>query len=231
MYNEEEILPATLEAVHTYMEERFSDAYEVIYVDDGSVDASPEIVEKTQYPHTRVLRNAENHGKGYVVRRGMLEAKGDICIFTDCDLAYGTAVVGEMVDLFLSHPETDIFVGSRDKHPEGYEGYSFIRRLASRIFRALLRVFCGLRLSDSQSGIKGFRRPAAEKIFRNAEENGFAFDFEAILIGEKCGFTFGEMPVKVLGNRTGRIRVLRDGFRMLAEVRAIRRRIRKSRLN
>ena len=227
MYNEEKILPDTLARLSSYMAARFPGDYEILYVDDGSRDGSVALVEKHTDERTRVLRNEENHGKGYVVRQGMLAACGEIRVFTDCDLAYGEEAVGEIISFLEENPALGVAVGSRAKHPQGYAGYSFKRKSASRIYRLFLRVFCGLRLSDSQSGIKAFRAAAAEQIFSEVQTNGFAFDFEVILLGEKYGIPFGEMPVKVIGNRPGHVRLLRDSFQMIGEIRRIKKRVKK----
>lgn len=225
MYNETEILPDTLARVSAFMEGRYGEDYEVLYVDDGSSDGSADLVEKSEYPRTRVLRNAENHGKGFVVRQGMLAACGRVRVFTDCDLAYGTEMIGTAADFLENNPEFGAVIGSRDKHPEGYAGYTFMRKLASRTFRSVLRILGGLKLSDSQSGIKGFTAAAAEKIFSRAETNGFAFDFEAILLADRLGISFGEIPAKVVGNRPGHVRLLRDSTRMLREIFRIKKRV------
>ncbi len=181
----------------------------------------------TAGPAIRVLRGPENRGKGYAVRRGMLAARGDILIFTDCDLAYGTAAIGEIYDALVSDSAHDAVIASRALHPAGYEGYSFFRRFLSRSYRAILRLFFGLRLSDSQSGLKAFRREAARAIFSRAEVDRYAFDFELILIGERLGVRFGEMPARVILNNKGKIRLFRDSLRMLCDLVRIRRRVRK----
>lgn len=227
MYNEKEILPETLAAVSSFMKEEFREGYEVIFSDDGSLDGSADIVEAFPDPRLRALRGKENRGKGNAVKRGMCEARGEIRIFTDCDLAYGTAVVGEVYRFLRENTAYGAAVGSRHLHPEGYAGYSFVRRVMSRAYRLFLRLFGGLSLSDSQSGIKGFTAEAAEAIFRQVETEGYAFDFEVILLGEKKKIAFAEIPVKVVGNRPGHIRLLRDSLRMVRDIRRIRRRIRK----
>jgi dolichyl-phosphate beta-glucosyltransferase len=228
MYNESAILADTLARLSSFARDRFGDGYEILLVDDGSTDGSADLAEAYPDGHLRVLRSTPNRGKGYAVRTGMLEARGACILFTDCDLAYGEEALGDLYDFMMAHPTADAAVGSRALHPNGYEGYTFSRRLVSRAYRLLLRCFFGLRLSDSQSGLKGFRKPAAEAIFSRCETDRFAFDFEAIMIGQRLGFTFAEMPARVVYNRTGgSISLLRDSARMLRDLFRIRRRVKR----
>lgn len=231
LYNEETILNETVNAVRDYMNTAFPDDHEVIFVDDGSTDASKEILDKLCTDAVRYISYQPNRGKGCAVRQGMLEGKGDLIIFTDCDLAYGTDVVSEMVKLFDEHPEYDAVVGSRVKHPEGYAGYNFFRKIVSKTYLRLLRLWGGLSLSDSQTGIKGFRNAAAKKIFSLCEVDRFAFDYEAIKIGQKCGYRFGELPVKIVNNRPSTIRFFRDTRRMLRDVGRAKKRIKKLKID
>lgn len=228
MYNESAILPDTLARLSAYARATFVSDYELLFVDDGSTDNSAEIVENYPDEATRVLRYTPNRGKGCAVRTGMLAARGERILFTDCDLAYGTEALGEMLAFWQEHPSADAVIASRALHPAGYEGYTLARRLFSRTYRLVLRLFFGLRLSDSQSGLKGFTRAAAEKIFSLCETDRFAFDFEAIMIGERLGLEFAEMPARVLYNRPGgKVSLVRDSARMLRDLFRIRRRVRK----
>jgi dolichyl-phosphate beta-glucosyltransferase len=227
MYNEKDILPATVTRLCSYMKATFPDGYEILFVDDGSQDGSPEIVEKYGDEATRVLRSDRNYGKGHAVREGILAARGKYIVFTDCDLAYGTGVIGRAVAFLCAYPRYGAVIGSRALHPRGYEGYSLFRRVVSLGYKTILRLFCGLRLSDSQSGIKGFTAEAAREIFSRCEVDRYAFDFEAIAVGARRGVRFGEMPVRVIENRPGRIRFVRDSLRMLRDLVGVRRRLRK----
>ncbi len=227
LYNEAQALPDTLPRLSHYLEKTFPGQYELLLIDDGSTDGTPAVAAGLKNDHTRVISYFPNRGKGHAVRTGMLEGKGEVLLFTDCDLAYGCEVLGEMVSHFASFPEADVLVGSRACHPEGYAGYRWYRRWASRLYRWVLRRFFGLTLSDSQSGIKGFRRPAARAIFSHCQTDRFAFDLEAILIGQRLGYNVKEMPVRVLENGKGKMHLLRDSLQMLRDLCRIRRRVRR----
>ena len=226
-YNEEKILTETAATVRAYMDATFGDDYEVIWIDDGSTDSTPALIESVCDDRFRSVVYTPNRGKGYAVRQGMLAAEGAVVIFTDCDLAYGLDVIKEMVDVFDADPTLDAVVGSRAKHPEGYAGYTFFRKVVSKSYLTLLRIWGGLHLSDSQTGLKGFRRDAAQMIFSRCEIDRFAFDFEAIMLGERMGAKFGEMPVKIVNHRESKIRFFRDARRMMRDISRAKKRIKK----
>ncbi len=227
VYNEESILPSTVREVSDYMKDTFGEEYEVIFINDGSRDASEEILASCHGEGIRVVSYPENRGKGYAIRRGVEAAEGDVIVFTDCDLAYGTGVIKTFYEALSAAGAADIAVGSRTKHENGYASYSPMRKLVSRAYLLVLRVFGGLPLSDSQCGCKGFRKAAAKRIFENAEIDRFAFDFEAILLGLHFGMTFCEIPVAVERHGRSSVRVLRDTLRMLGDLRRMKKRIKR----
>ena len=227
LYNEEKILAATMDEVSAYMKEHFGEDYEVIYIDDGSSDESLRILNEKKDANTRVVSYRPNRGKGCAVRTGILEAMGEIVIFTDCDLAYGCEIVGAFLEHMEKHPELDALIGSRSLHPEGYEGYTFGRKLLSKGYLRFLSIYGGLGLSDSQSGIKGFRREMAHRVFSLATVDRFAFDLEVILLTRRLGGKIGEYPVKIINHRPSTIHFFRDSTRMIRDVRKIKKRIKK----
>lgn len=226
MYNESSIIAETAKTLSDYMESTFDD-YEILFSDDGSRDGSGDIVRSLGLPNVKVVGYENNQGKGCAVRTAMLAAEGDVVMFTDADLAYGTEVVKRVYDIFASAP-TDIVIGSRNLHKDGYEGYTFLRKLASKTYIKILCIAGGLKLSDSQTGCKAFSAKAAKDIFSRCEVNGFAFDFEAILWAQKLGYKFTEMPVKIINHRESKVRIIRDTFRMLKDLRKMKKRIKKA---
>ena len=167
MYNERPIIENTARTLCGYMSEHFEDgSWELIFSDDGSRDSSGEAVRSLNLPGVRVVGYEKNRGKGCAVRTGMLAAEGDIMMFTDADLAYGTEVIGRLVDAFDKNPNADIVIGSRNLSRDGYEGYTFMRRLASKIYLRLLCLVGGFRLTDSQCGCKAFMAPSGAENFR-----------------------------------------------------------------
>ena len=230
MYNESGIIENTAKTLSDYMEANF-DSYEILFSDDGYTDGCGDLIRKLALPHVRVTGYSENHGKGCAVRHAMLEAEGELIMFTDADLAYGTDVIRKFYERHLElkdQPDIGMIIGSRNIGADGYEGYSLLRKIMSKVYIRVLCLAGGFRLSDSQCGCKAFRREAAKQIFQRCEVNGFAFDFEAILWANKLGYAIAEQPVKVINHRESKVRIIRDTLRMLRDLRKMRKRIKKT---
>ena len=226
MYNENSIIADTARTLSAYMEKTFDD-YEIIFSNDGSTDGCDKTVEVLNLPHVRVVGYPVNQGKGCAVRTAMLAAEGDFIMFTDADLAYGTDVIKRVYDTFVENPGTDMIIGSRNLSKDGYEGYTFIRKVASKIYIKVLCFIGGFRLSDSQCGCKAFTKDTVQKIFPRCEVNGFAFDFEAILWAKKLGMTIKEIPVRIINHRESKVHVFSDSFKMLLDLHKMKKRIGK----
>ena len=227
MYNEKRVIAQTAEALSNYMATHFED-YEILFCSDGSTDGCDEIVRSLNLPGVQVIAYQPNQGKGCAVRTAMLAAKGEIRMFTDADLAYGTEVIEGVVKTFSKHPEADLVIGSRNLHKDGYEGYTFLRKLMSKVYIKVLCIAGGFKLSDSQCGCKAFSGRAAEAIFSRCEVNRFAFDFEAILWAIKMNMKIVEMPVKIIHHGESKVNVIQDTLRMLCDLRKMKKRIRKT---
>lgn len=226
MYNESKIIAETAKTVWEYMRKNFGDDFEVIFSNDGSVDGCDKIVEELGLPCVRVVGYEKNQGKGCAVRNAILSSRGEVVLFTDADLAYGVELIKEAHDT-LKEKNADVLVGSRALHPEGYEGYTFIRKLASKTYIKILNIAGGIKLSDSQCGFKAFDGDFARRAFARCETNGFAFDLEAILVADKMGAKFYEMPVKIINHRESKVNVFADAIKMLKEIGKIKKRVKK----
>ncbi len=229
MYNESRLICSSAQTLSDYMQKNFDD-YEIVFCSDGSTDGCDKLVEEMHLPNVRVVAYQQNMGKGYAVRTAFLAAEGDIRMFTDADLAYGTHVIKQVYDTFLLQPDADLVIGSRNLSKEGYEGYTFLRKLMSKIYIKVLCVAGGFRLSDSQCGCKAFSKKATLEIFPRCEVNRFAFDFEAILWSVKLDMKTVEIPVKVINHGESKVHVIKDTLRMLKDLRSMKKRIKKAKI-
>jgi dolichyl-phosphate beta-glucosyltransferase len=172
--------------------------YEIIVVDDGSPDNTAEVARNyaLQVPNLRVIDNDENHGKGYVVRQGLLAAQGKYRLFLDAD---GSTSITHL-DSFLPQMESgyDVVIGSRK-----IEG-SFIqvhqprhREIMGEGGNWLIRIVLGLwSYPDTQCGFKMMNAESAEQVASRMVVDRFGFDFEQIILSIKLGFTVKQMPVR-----------------------------------
>jgi glycosyltransferase involved in cell wall biosynthesis len=197
-YNEEKRLPAALGQVIAYLQGGDWAFAEILVVDDGSTDGTAGVAEKMRadYPNMRVLRNPGNRGKGYAVRHGMLECRGEWALFTDADLS---APIAELETLWqaMEREGAQVAVGSRalDRRLIGVH-QSWFRENAGRVFNLSMRLITGLPFRDTQCGFKLFETGAAREIFRRQLLDGFGFDVEVLFIGRRLGYREIEVPVR-----------------------------------
>lgn len=223
VYNEASIVANTVRALTDYLDGLFPDGgYEVIFSDDGSTDKTVQIIAEAAHPRVRIVGHKPNKGKGAAVRDGMLAARGEYALFTDCDLAYGTEVIGRFCNT-LKESGADAAIGSRRLQDDGYAGYTVLRKLASIIYFKAVALLAGFKYSDSQCGIKCFKTTLAKKIFPQCKIDGFAFDLEVMLLVARSGARVLELPVTIVNHRASKVHVFRDSFRMLRDVLKIRR--------
>jgi dolichyl-phosphate beta-glucosyltransferase len=187
-YNEEKRLPGTLHRVIEWLRQRGLDFSEIVVVDDGSRDNTVGVAEERS--GVRVLRNPGNRGKGYAVRHGMLDARGDWILSTpieDADTLYQAAIESSAA----------IAIGSRaidrslvSVHQSGF------REWGGRAFNVVMRLVTGLGFHDTQCGFKLYRRDAAQTVFSRQKLDGFSFDVEDLYLARKAGLKAIEVPVR-----------------------------------
>lgn len=228
MYNEKNIVESTAKTLTEYLEPKFGDEYEIVFSDDGSTDGCGELVRSLDLPNVRVVSYPDNRGKGSAVREGIKKCVGDVIVCTDCDLAYGTDAIINIYNRIISGGE-HVIIGSRNIASDGYEGYTFLRKMMSKTYIKLVSLIAGFRYSDSQCGLKCYCIESARSIFEHCTVNGFAFDLEVLLLSEKFGMKIAEIPVKIINHResTSKVHPFRDSVKMIKDVKRMKKRIRK----
>lgn len=221
-YNECDRLAASLDAILRFVAEQRWQA-EVLVVNDGSRDRTAEIVLEYARRDARVhlLENPGNRGKGYSVRNGMKQARGDLLLFTDADLS---SPITEAKKLFAAlEAGADVAIGSRWLDPATQtERQSRFRQLAGRSFNLLLRLVLGLRYKDTQCGFKAFTAQAARQIFPRQRIERWGFDPEILFLARKLGLTVREVAVEWAHDDRSKIHPFTDGPRMFLEMAKVR---------
>src|ERR1700737_2117028 len=221
-YNESARIEHALDRVLSCIAEQGWDA-EVLVVDDGSKDEPRGSVQGSisGHPRLHLVQNPGNRGKGYSVRNGLLQAAGDIVMFTDADLS---APMEEAERLIAAiHAGADVAIGSRwmDRTRQTIH-QPLYRQFFGRCFNWITRTVMGLPFKDTQCGFKAFKREAAQVIFRLQTIERWGFDPEILFIARKLKYTIREVPVTWGHDERSRMSYLKDGMKMLEEMAIIR---------
>ena len=229
-YNESARIDATLREVADCVREEGWQA-EVLVVNDGSTDTTARQVldfahaYAQTYPAAaldiKVVENPGNKGKGYSVRNGLLQANGEIVMFTDADLS---SPIREAERLFKAIASgADIAIGSRwlEKERQTHK-QPLYRQFFGRCFNLFTRTVMGLSFRDTQCGFKAFTRAAAQTVFQLQTIERWGFDPEILFIATKRGLRIEEVAVSWGHDERTRMSYLRDGMQMLREMMVIR---------
>jgi dolichyl-phosphate beta-glucosyltransferase len=224
-FNEEKRLPRALERIREYFSTRPAglDKIEVLVVDDGSSDATARIAQEwaQRIPGWRLVSNGTNHGKGFSVRHGMLEARGRIALFTDADLSSPIEESEKLLAALASG--NDFAIGSRaiDRSLIAVRQARH-REIAGMIFNGFVRFFTRLPFHDTQCGFKAFLREPSRVVFEQQRIEGFGFDPEILFIAKRHGLRGAEVPVRWAHDPATKVHVLRDSVRMFWDLVVIR---------
>jgi dolichyl-phosphate beta-glucosyltransferase len=221
-YNESERLAVSLPKVLDYLDRQGIPA-EIVVVSDGSTDDTADVVRRfaRMHPEVRLLENPGNRGKGYTVRHGMLDATGDVLLFTDADLSSPITEAGKLFEAIEGG--ADVAIGSRWLRAElQTERQPWHRQLYGRLFNLALRITLGLNYCDTQCGFKAFTRAAAHTIFSRQHVERWGFDPELLFLANKFKLRTVEVPVAWAHDHRSKISPLRDGIKMGVEMLSVR---------
>lgn len=228
-FNEAGRLEQTLRRIIAYLNERREES-ELIVVDDGSEDETSTIAENVARDagqvSMRVIRYAENRGKGYAVRLGLLEAQANIVLFSDADLSTPITEAPKLIDP-IRRGEFDLTFGSRalDRRLIGVH-QPWRREQGGRVFNLIVRLATGLPFWDTQCGFKAFRMSVCRPLIEAARIDRFGFDVELIYLAQLAQLRLREIPVRWDHSAGGPLDASgtysRDSVRMINEVRRIR---------
>jgi dolichyl-phosphate beta-glucosyltransferase len=226
-YNEENRMSSVLEENLKFLRSR-GEAFEIIVVNDGSVDGTAKLVESLlpDNPELKLINHDGNQGKGIAVRTGMREAKGQYRLFADAD---GSTSIQEMDRLLKELKEgAQVAIGSRAlASTETSISTKWYRKLPGRMFAFCVNRFLIKGIKDTQCGFKMFTAEAADFIFKHQEQPGWSVDLELLHLANKAGMSVKEVPVNWKHMPGSKINVIRDGLKMVADIFAIRWRHRK----
>jgi len=218
-YNEERRLPQTLPRVLRFLQGQPL-PWEVIVVDDGSVDRTAEIVAgmARQEPSLRLLR-LPHRGKGSALRAGMLAAQGTYCFLCDADLS---VPIEDLPHFLPALQEAEVAIASREAPGARRIGEPAYRHLMGRVYNFLVRLLLLPGIRDTQCGFKGFRREVVSPLFSRQGMEGWGFDVELLYLARRLGYRIVEVPVQWTYGRHSRLRLFRDPWRMFRDLWRVR---------
>lgn len=219
VYNEKKRLTRGITQILRFINKQ-SFRVELIIVNDGSTDATIELLRKLKHPSLRLISYDKNQGKGYAVKEGMKNAQGTWRIFMDVDLSTPIEEFQKFLPYFKNF---EVIIGSRrTKDSVVLVHQPFFREWLGSVFTWLSSTFLGVKISDFTCGFKCFSEKAASELFSLQRLHGWGFDSEIMFLAQKKGFLIKEVSVIWSNNSQTRVVLIKDIFLSLMELVKIR---------
>lgn len=224
-YNEAERIGRTLERLDEYLVSK-GFTYEIVVVLDGPTDATLDVVQRITWrePHVKIIHRAENRGKGFTVREGMLKASGRIRLFTDADNSTDIAHFDKMRPLF--DQGYDLVMASRNAKdaPQAVQAVpqNAYKQLIGKLGNRIVQVAAVPGIWDTQCGFKAFRAEAAERIFSQTTVERWGFDIEVLALARALNYRIGIIPAHWINDDRSHVRSS-DYLRVLVDTFCVRR--------
>lgn len=219
-YNEEKRLEPRLSQSLEYLQQNIKQPFELIFVNDGSTDGTQEILDhaKKTFPvlNIKTLGYAENRGKGFAVKTGVLSADGEKIIISDADFSIN---LKEIDNFIKGLDNNDIVIGSK-KHSltNTVVKQNVLRRFLGKSFTILVNSIFGLRYTDVTCGFKGFKCAVAKDLFSRQITKRWSYDAEILFLANKRGYLVKEIPVEWKHIDGGTISPIYESFRSIKDV-------------
>lgn len=219
-YNEQKRLEPKLTEAISYLSSSLKEPFELVFVNDGSVDRTHEILDDARRRHplipVEIITYSPNRGKGFAVKTGILNSKGRKIIVMDADFSIDLCEVPKALDAL---DRCDVVVGTK-KHmlTQSVKHQRMPRRILGKGFTMITNVLLGINFSDITCGLKGFRSEAAKDIFGRQVMKGWAYDAETLFLVKKLKYKAVEIPVKWLHVEGSKVSAIADTVRSFRDL-------------
>jgi glycosyltransferase involved in cell wall biosynthesis len=211
VYNEEIILPKSIASLHSFLEHHCRFDWEIVIANNASIDGTLEVAKRLskELSNVRVV-HLDQKGRGRALKKTWTESRADILSYMDVDLSSNLFAFPPLIEGLLSGG-FDIGIGSRLLKASTTKR-SLKREAISRVYNLMVKSFFFTKFSDAQCGFKALTRKAADELLPKIEDNGWFFDTELLVIGERLGYRVFDLPVSWVEDMDSRVKIVRTAL-------------------